>query len=193
MELKILTEEQKKTLQEPLPKEALKQHPTKKFLTTINPAYVIDRMNDVFGIGTWNIESDIVEQASMVVLNVHLNIPEYGIFLHSFGGNDNVDKGDAYKGAQTDGFTKCCSYLGIGLGVWKNENKPVETPTPKPAYNPPSTNEEYGEPLHEKKKPVVCAECGALTTYREGTTKNGKPYKANFCASGIQEHTQWIR
>ena len=37
----------------PLPKEALKQHPSKRFLTTINPIYVVERLNLAFGIGGW--------------------------------------------------------------------------------------------------------------------------------------------
>ena len=33
-------------LRKPLPKEAIKPHPTKAYLSTINPAYVIDRLNN---------------------------------------------------------------------------------------------------------------------------------------------------
>ena len=39
------------------------------------------------------------------------------IAIEQFGGNDNPDRGDAYKGACTDALSKCASYLGIGMDV----------------------------------------------------------------------------
>ena len=48
-------------LKEPLPAKALKPHPSKSFLTTINSIYVTERLNDVFGIGSWQTKSEIVE------------------------------------------------------------------------------------------------------------------------------------
>jgi hypothetical protein len=55
-----------------------------------------------------------------------LAIPKYGIAIEQFGGNDNPDRGDAYKGACTDALSKCASYLGIGMDVYKglNDNHP---------------------------------------------------------------------
>jgi hypothetical protein len=57
-----------------------------------------------------------------------LTISDYGIELESFGGNDNGgensknhDTGDAYKGAVTDALTKICSYLEIGMDVFKGK------------------------------------------------------------------------
>jgi len=62
----------------------------------------------------------------MIVLRVHLwaNSPVDGqdmIKLEAYGGNDNVDRGDAYKGAMTDALTKIGSFLGIGADVWKDK------------------------------------------------------------------------
>jgi len=48
-----------------------------------------------------------------------LSIPRYAIAIEQFGGNDNPDRGDAYKGACTDALSKCASYLGIGMDVYK--------------------------------------------------------------------------
>jgi len=48
-----------------------------------------------------------------------VTIPEYGIVIEQYGGNDNPDRGDAYKGACTDALSKCASYLGIGMDVYK--------------------------------------------------------------------------
>lgn len=110
----------KKKLKEPLPLEALKPHPTKSFLTVINPAYVVERLNDAFGIGGWNIRSRVISQdTEHIVVQAMLSIPDYGIVLEAFGGNKNDDLGDSYKGAQTDALTKAASYLGIGLDIYK--------------------------------------------------------------------------
>ena len=58
MEFKKITPEMKAMLDEPLPKEALKPHPTKSFLTTIKAIYVTERLNNVFGIGAWKIKTE---------------------------------------------------------------------------------------------------------------------------------------
>jgi len=124
-----ITEEIRNKLRAPLPKEAISKHPTKTFLSTIKPIYVVERLNDVFGIGAWFQTCEIVRQDSkMIVVKSFLKIPEYGIELEAFGGNDNADLGDAYKGAVTDALTKMCSYLEIGIDVFKGL---ADKPEPK--------------------------------------------------------------
>ena len=99
----------------------MKQHPTKKFLTTINPICVIDRLNDVFGLGGWEFSHHVVsDDEKMVVVKGRLRIPEINVDHTNYGGNDNPDRGDAYKGAATDALTKCASWIGIGAHVWRN-------------------------------------------------------------------------
>lgn len=127
MEKKKLTPEQIELLKKPLPAEAVKPHPTKTFLSSIKAIYVVERLNDVFGIGCWKLASQVIDASTpMIVIKAVLSIPEYDIELESFGGNDNGgensknhDLGDAYKGATTDALTKICSYLGIGMDVYK--------------------------------------------------------------------------
>ena len=130
MERKVITEEMKQALLAPLPDEAISQHPTKTFLSTIKAIYVTERLNDVFGVGAWKIKTDLIDKSDkMVVVKTTLEIPEYGIYYESFGGNDNQDLGDAYKGATTDAITKIGSYLGIGIDVFKGKhthNKPKD-------------------------------------------------------------------
>ena len=130
MERKVITEEMKQALLAPLPDEAISQHPTKTFLSTIKAIYVTERLNDVFGVGAWKIKTDLIEKSDkMVVVKTTLEIPEYDIYYESFGGNDNQDLGDAYKGATTDAITKIGSYLGIGIDVFKGKhthNKPKD-------------------------------------------------------------------
>lgn len=137
METKRITQEMYEALKKPLPAEAVKQHPTKTFLSSIKAIYVTERLNDVFGCGSWQLKTEhlTTTDKSMVVVKVTFEIPEYGVYYESFGGNDNggensknFDLGDAYKGATTDAITKIGSYLGIAIDVFKgNSPKPVET------------------------------------------------------------------
>lgn len=131
METKQITKEMRELLNKPLPKEALKPHPSKNYITTINAIYVTERLNEVFGVGAWTVRTEFVASGGngknpMVVTKTTLEIPEYGIYYECFGGNDNADLGDAYKGSTTDAITKIGSYLGIGAHVWKNNPYPKE-------------------------------------------------------------------
>lgn len=132
MEMKKITKEQEQQLCQPLPAEAKKKHPSKSYLTTINSIYVTERLNKVFGTGAWQIKSEIIDNSGkMIVVKTTLTIPEYGIYYECFGGNDNADLGDAYKGAVTDAITKIGSWLGIGAEVWKNHPEIVPQKNPK--------------------------------------------------------------
>jgi hypothetical protein len=135
MEVKKVTKEMRESLRKPLPEEAVSAHPTKTYLSSIKAIYVTERLNDVFGVGSWTNECEVIDgSTSMVVVKVTLSIPEYGIRLESYGGNDNggeasknYDKGDAYKGAVTDAITKIGSFLEIGIDVFKGKQGKVKT------------------------------------------------------------------
>ena len=112
-----------------LPKEAVKKHPTKTYLSAIKAVYVTERFSDVFGVGKWttHVEKEHLDLTTgMVVVKVTFQVPELQIYYECYGGNDNgginsknFDLGDAYKGATTDALTKIGSYLGIGIKVFK--------------------------------------------------------------------------
>ena len=121
-------------LQEKLPKWAVKQHPVKKNLSVIHPMAVIDRLNEVFGIGAWQWHTREIDCTKEIqktrqgprdvyMSSVHgkLSVPSHGIEIEQFGGSTNDDKGDALKGGSTDALTKCCSYLGIGASIYKGQ------------------------------------------------------------------------
>ena len=133
MEIKTLSAEKQAQLVRPLPQEAVTPHPTKTYLSSIKSIYVTERLNEVFGVGSWRVEVDKVDQANkMVVVKVRLTIPAYGIDYECYGGNDNADLGDAYKGATTDALTKIASWLGIGQEVFKGgAGKALQRATPK--------------------------------------------------------------
>ena len=117
--MKKLTKEMVECLQKDLPDVATKPHPSKSYLTSIKPIYVTEKFNKVFGHGQWKARAEIIERVEkMVVIKVIFEVEEYGIYIEQFGGNDNPDLGDAYKGAMTDGLTKIASYLSIGRKIY---------------------------------------------------------------------------
>lgn len=184
--MKILTPEQVALLKQPLDPKAISQHPTKTFLSSIKAIYVAERLNLVFGIGAWNLKSEIIDnKTSMIVVKGILTIPEYGIELESFGGNNNggensknFDLGDAYKGASTDALTKICSYLEIGIDVFKGLSNNT-------GYNQPQSAQtsSYQRPVASQtpsNQPAVgskCPECGA----NMAKSMAGKIYCSNKC------------
>lgn len=130
METKKVTKEMRDKLREPLPAGAVKPHPTKNYLSSIKAIYVTERMNDVFGVGSWSTKLDHITTTSegMVVIKTTFEIKEYGIYFECYGGNDNggensknFDLGDAFKGATTDALTKIGSFLEIGIDVFKGK------------------------------------------------------------------------
>lgn len=124
MERKQLNETQLAALNRPLPAEAVKPHSSKTFLSTIKIPYVTEVLNEVFGVGGWQIRTELVEAgAKMVVVKTTLTADEYGIHYECYGGNDNPDRGDAYKGAVTDAMTKIASWMGIGADVFKGRHE----------------------------------------------------------------------
>ena len=156
-----LPEDLKAKLKEPLPREAVSPNPQKPGLSVIKVIYVVERLNDVFGLNGWHIDNEIVETGRMVVVRATLSVPKYSIVIEQFGGNDNPDRGDAYKGACTDALSKCASYLGIGMDVYKglhdertrdhsgthqNGSRSAPQPGPRPASTQNSTQSQNGAP-----------------------------------------------
>ena len=116
---KVLPADVLEKLKAPLPPEAVSPNPDKPGLSVIKVIYVVERLNDVFGLNGWRVVNQVVESGPMVVVKATVAIPEYGIVIEQYGGNDNPDRGDAYKGACTDALSKCASYLGVGMDVYK--------------------------------------------------------------------------
>lgn len=128
MEVKKITNEMREQLHAQLPQEALSKHPAKTFLTSIKAIYVVERLNDVFGVGSWQTRTEIVSiENNNAVVKCIFEIPEYGVYFETYGGHDDKDLGDALKGAATDALTKAASYLEIGIEVFKGLAKGFET------------------------------------------------------------------
>ena len=150
MELAKITTEQQQLLDAPLPAEAVSPHPSKSYLSSIKAIYVTERLNKVFGVGAWRIRSEqVARENKMVVVKVTFEIPEYGIYYECYGGNDNADLGDAFKGATTDALTKIGSWMGIGADVFKGK---VGKQAPKPATKPIADPIATAQPVAPKAK-----------------------------------------
>lgn len=154
-------------LRKPLDPKAISPHPTKSFLSTIKAIYVVERLNAVFGIGGWFIKNEVVEAGEKnIVVKSTFHAPKYGIYIPDiFGGNDNADRGDAFKGACTDALTKIGSYLEIGIDVFKglHDNKTQKTEpqrateTPKKWTKPEAKKTEKVEEVSNKFVDVIDA------------------------------------
>lgn len=133
-----ITPEMREKLREPFPAEAIKQHPTKTFLSTIKAIFVVERLNDVFGVGRWDFSTAVVkETADYILVSGTLVILDYDVRVPSqYGGHKttgtNTEIADGYKSAVTDALSKCSSYLEIGIDIFKGlADKPKGTTTQK--------------------------------------------------------------
>jgi hypothetical protein len=110
-------------LRRALAKRAIRQNQDNPMLSSVNSAYVIERLNDVFGEDGWEAAFDVIEQGAHIVVKCSFlaRVPgtERVIRRYTFGGNTNQDRGDAYKGACTDALTKAASQIGIAGAVYK--------------------------------------------------------------------------
>lgn len=167
MEIKKVTPEMVAELRKPLPREAITKHPTKTYLSSIKTIFSIERMNDVFGLGGWvdryeiisvgeprpgkNRKGEDVILPPWVVAKGYLEVPEYGIKREAYGGNDNEDLGDAYKGACTDALSKMLSTLYIGMDVYKGN------PNAAPSKNEPVAvgDDVSNDFLYEKERGIM--------------------------------------
>ena len=183
------TQEQLKAeLYAPLPAEAIKQHPTKTFLSTIKPIYITDRLNEVFGIGQWQTRTEnvLVNDNGTVVNKVVFTVPEYNIYYECFGGNDNggagskgFDLGDAFKGATTDALNKIASYLGIGIDVYRGKQSHAPSNYSKPsAPAPMQPSKSFDDTAERKAKALGALKVAGKVATVKGLIAQQKAFKA---------------
>lgn len=129
-ELKAITDVMRIKLREPFPEEAKSKHPTKTFLTTLKAMYVVERLNDVFGVGRWCVNTEIVERtADYVTVKGKFKSLDYEVLVSpQFGGHQttgtNTEIADGYKSAVTDCISKIASHLEVGIDVFKGDATP---------------------------------------------------------------------
>ena len=160
-----ITKEIREQLRKPFPPEAISQHPTKTFLSTLKAIYITERLNDVFGIAKWNLHTEIVKETpDYILLKGKLYIHDYNVNITSqYGGHNttgkNTEIADGYKSAVTDCLSKCASYLEIGIDIFKGKVKGQQSGYSKPVnnYSKPS----YQAPVTPNipKEARVCSNC----------------------------------
>lgn len=137
-----LPEEVYKKLREPMPPESIKPHPTKTYLSTVKAIYITERLNNIFGIGGWDLEHTITDLTKngdkpYVVMQGRIYFREYDLYTpFQFGGHEIEGKGtepaDGYKSAVTDIQSKCASLVEIAINVFKGlKDAPKTKPEPK--------------------------------------------------------------
>jgi len=125
-------EEQYQKLIAPFPPEAMYKDTSRgKPLTIIKPQYVVERMNEVFGIEGWSTGApEFSEDDTGVLCHLHVYIGDqhttrHGVGYAQFGTNKLI--GDVYKAAFTDALKKACSYFGVGNDIYKGLVTPPKT------------------------------------------------------------------
>lgn len=129
-----ISEQMREKFRAPFPPEAYQAHGSKSFLTSLKAMYVIERLNDVFGIGRWNLEHEIINSENgYILMKGQLKLLDYPdiIVPAQYGGHKTGGAGtemaDGYKSAITDCITKSASYLEIGIDVFKGLIKPPKS------------------------------------------------------------------
>lgn len=111
------------------PDEAYSSHPTKEFLTVLKAYYVTERLNDVFGVGRWRVNTEVVERtADYVLVRGEFESLDYDVVCTpQYGGHrttgKNTEPADGFKSAVTDCTSKIASYLGVGADMFKGKVK----------------------------------------------------------------------
>lgn len=119
----------------PFPEEAYGADTTRgsKVLTSLKAQFVVERLNEVFGLGNWRLDGEwkdvddgilfIGELTAQFFENDKPVIISTGP-VPGFAGTDKENSGDAYKSARTDCLSKSSSLLGIGNEMYKGNVKP---------------------------------------------------------------------
>lgn len=209
-EKKTITPEIYAKLSAPMPSEAITPHPTKTFLSTIKAIYIVERLNQVFGVGKWTLKHKVALATSdyvlirgrLVLLDYDCVIPpQYG--GHSTTGK-NTEIADGYKSAITDCISKSASYIGIGIDVFKGKssprvnNYPTKKAQTKISDDIPVIESEpvgqYGEPVEDKPAPkktvkdstLTCSKCGVVIPQNVADFSD-KKYGKKLCYPCQQE------
>lgn len=176
---KEITTEMRAQLRKDFPDEAIKQHPTKKYLSTIKAMYVTERLNDVFGVGRWELKTELVVADNTTVVVKGKLVSNYWDFQctpqfggHTIGEKDKMDLADCYKSAVTDCMGKVASLFEVGISVFKGQAKP--STSKKPAQNRSySTVTQQGQTVQKFR--ITCQTCGNETESKFQNAKQCYP------------------
>lgn len=131
-------------LEKPFPPEAITAIASKKYLSTVKAIYILERLNNVFGLGGWKLEHENCwhpfDNVTYALVRGRLIIKEYDyVGTFQFGGHTCTGTGteiaDGWKSAVTDCLSKCASQIGVAIDVFKgiqtHENKNITGDQPE--------------------------------------------------------------
>ena len=180
-------------LRMPLPIEAIGKNERNPELSAIKPIFVIERLNEVFGLAGWSFTTEIVESNTKhIVVKVTVRIPEFGIVREAFGGNDMEDRGDAYKGAVSDALNKIGGFLYIGMDVFKGHGPTISnnghrTPARTEAQTTVATGQES---VKTGETGFVCADCRKNIAPMKAA--DGETYSATQQVQVSRTRKEWL-
>ncbi len=86
--------------------------------------------------GRWDFQTEVIERTDdYVLIKGTFRCLDYEVIVPAqFGGHlttgKNTEIADGYKSAVTDALSKCASYLGVGIEVFKGQVSPPSQTTP---------------------------------------------------------------
>ncbi len=127
-----------------------------RILHGYKPQFLIDALNEVYP--NWKIEWKIietVEQKNSILAIAEVSIEIEGLTRKQVGQSTNMNKGDAIKGAITDGIAKALSLFSIGNRAFRGElgkqktykNKSKTTTKTEPPANSKTISEKQAKRL----------------------------------------------
>lgn len=134
---------------------------SEKVLTSLKAHYVVERLNEVFGLGMWKLVGDWrdVDDGILFIgeLSASYKDGENLVTITTgpvpgFGGVDHANSGDAYKSARTDCLSKSASLLGVGNEMYKGNVEPRLSDAQKQAIEYRDKPEEAKEEKAEKEE-----------------------------------------
>src|SRR3990172_1921393 len=184
-----LTNGFRERLSAPMPKDAIKPHPSKSYLSTIKAIYIIERLNDVFGICGWDFEHEVVGQFTngegdkvqpYILIKGRIYVREFDLYTpYQYGGHEINGKGtepaDGFKSAVTDAISKCASFLEIGIQVFKGNPSSSERNVTKRLDAPVEQTEVMAEKKVVHDDPVIAKRIAEMNTVSPAELAEAKP------------------
>lgn len=147
---------------------------------------VMSRLDDVFGLGAWEVfVTPVGPTCVKVTLQVSLGdaVPSR---YEDFGYSNNADSAEPLKEAVSDGIRRCGRYLGIGRYLYLKHDSPARTESPPRPVSRPSAA--VGSPAAAADEPPFPGFEGSAVS--EGRCRvHDKPWRTNsrgyYCATKV--------
>lgn len=170
-----------------------------KVFDYIEDETVMDRLDEVLGLGRWSVTVEPISVAEGIV-KVRLSgwMPDGAEFAFEDFGYQTRDGGESLKEAVSDGIRRCGRYLGIGRYLYRKHDSPAKTngaarPAPRPAPQRPapqpvaSANPYASDPYPERLADVDAAPASDVCpVHRKPWMRKGQ---RAWCATKLADGT----